>query len=61
MPVNFPDSPALNEVYAYESRSWKWNGKAWVAISAAYGPTGPAGAMQPGDDAQYVLSLQVFS
>jgi hypothetical protein len=29
MPFNFPDSPTLNQVYAYNGQAWKWNGDAW--------------------------------
>lgn len=38
MPINFPDSPALNDTYTYNSNSWKWNGTAWVGISNVVAP-----------------------
>jgi hypothetical protein len=49
MPLNFPDSPTLNQVYTSGSNSWQWDGTAWNAISSSlvvssYGPTGPTGA-----------------
>jgi hypothetical protein len=49
MPLNFPDSPSLNQVYTSGSNSWQWDGTVWNALSSAtivssYGPTGPTGA-----------------
>lgn len=44
MPINFPNSPSLNQVYTFNGRSWEWTGVAWKAVTAAYGPTGPTGA-----------------
>lgn len=29
MPLNFPASPSLNDVYTYNQRTWIWNGSAW--------------------------------
>lgn len=43
MAINFPASPTLNQEYSASGRTWKWNGKAWQVISAAYGPVGPTG------------------
>lgn len=43
MTINFPTSPALNQEYSASGRTWKWNGKGWQVISAAYGPVGPTG------------------
>ena len=31
MPVDFPSSPATNQVYSYNNRSWTWNGTAWLS------------------------------
>ena len=30
MAINFPSSPVLNQQYAYNGRTWRWNGYAWV-------------------------------
>lgn len=30
--INFPSSPALNQAYTFEGRSWIWNGKGWEAV-----------------------------
>ena len=47
MPINFPNSPSLNQVYTFNGRSWEWTGVAWKAVTAAYGPTGPTGSTGP--------------
>ena len=54
MPLNFPDSPTLNEIYTSGSNSWRWDGTVWNALSSSIvgidgttgvtGATGPAGA-----------------
>ena len=54
MPLNFPDSPSLNEIYTSGSNSWQWDGTVWNALSSSLvgangavgstGATGPAGA-----------------
>lgn len=31
MPIDFPTSPATNQVYSYNNRSWTWNGSAWLS------------------------------
>lgn len=33
MPLNFPSTPTLNQVYTSGSYSWKWNGSAWEAYN----------------------------
>jgi hypothetical protein len=45
MPINFPDSPALNDTFTAGGRTWKWDGTVWQSVTAvAAGPTGPTGA-----------------
>jgi hypothetical protein len=49
----------------------EWDGTQWVPIvvgkqgpqgtTGSQGPQGSAGSTPPGDDAEYVLALQVFS
>ena len=29
MPINFPNSPTLNQTYSYNGLTWIWNGSAW--------------------------------
>ena len=44
MPLNFPDSPTLNEIYTSGSNSWRWDGTVWNALSSSsVGPAGPQG------------------
>ena len=31
MPIDFPTSPTLNQIYSYNNRSWIWNGSSWAA------------------------------
>jgi hypothetical protein len=37
MPLDFPPSPALNEIYSYNGSSWQWNGRAWNGLQQATG------------------------
>jgi hypothetical protein len=37
MPLDFPPSPSLNEIYTFGGRSWKWNGTAWDSYNPAAG------------------------
>jgi len=37
MALDFPTSPALNEIYSYGGYSWQWNGSAWNVYSIASG------------------------
>ena len=30
MPLNFPDSPSLNESYTFNNKTWTYNGNAWA-------------------------------
>jgi hypothetical protein len=43
MPVDFPNSPTLNQTYTYNSITWQWNGVAWDNISSYPGPQGTTG------------------
>lgn len=31
--INFPTSPALNDQYSFEGKTWTYNGTAWVLTS----------------------------
>jgi hypothetical protein len=53
MAINFPAGPAVNDLYTLGSRTWKWNGAGWEAVSTGYGPTGatgPSGSPLPNID-----------
>lgn len=45
MAINFPTSPATNDLYTFGDRVWRYNGTAWElnSYTAAQGPTGPMG------------------
>ena len=43
MPLNFPTSPQTDDVYTYGERSWKYNGRAWIATGQIIGYTGSRG------------------
>ena len=64
MPINFPNSPSLNQTYTVGDFTWKWNGIAWDAVSTTVGPTGPQGATGPqgpvGDKGGLDLYLNQF-
>ena len=51
MPLDFPTSPVLNELYTFGGKTWKWDGAGWVSYNVglisttgATGATGPTGA-----------------
>lgn len=37
--LNFPSSPALNQVYSANGYSWKWNGASWISLPTINGGT----------------------
>jgi len=45
VPISFPSSPSLNDVYTYSGRSWKWNGEVWLALGTVQGTTGAQGSI----------------
>jgi hypothetical protein len=48
MPLNFPDSPSLNEIYTSGSNVWIFDGTVWNASSSVIvGPAGSIGATGP--------------
>ena len=40
MSVNFPNSPTLNQLYTYGTRSWIWTGIYWKSKNIIVGYTG---------------------
>jgi hypothetical protein len=32
MPIDFPDTPTLNDLFTSGDRTWKWNGTAWTIV-----------------------------
>jgi len=47
MPVDFPASPATNQIYSYNNKSWTWNGSAWLSAqpSVSIGNTFSSGRL----------------
>jgi hypothetical protein len=43
MAINFPSSPALNDIYTLGTRQWKWNGNGWALQPLTAGFTGSIG------------------
>lgn len=48
MPIDFPNSPTLNQVFVSNNRTWTWDGTVWSSTGSIgnigpQGPTGPAG------------------
>lgn len=39
MPIDFPNSPSINDLFSADVRTWRWTGTVWEAV--ATGPTGP--------------------
>lgn len=35
MPLDFPTSPSLGQVYTLDNRSWQWNGSAWKLLATS--------------------------
>ncbi len=48
MPLDFPTSPVLNELYTFGGKTWKWDGAGWVSYNVGLvGPEGPIGPTGP--------------
>lgn len=74
MPLNFPTSPTLNELYTFNSKTWRWDGAGWVSynvgligpigLTGSIGATGPTGPTGPGSGTSivdYVSYLNGFT
>lgn len=48
MPIDFPDSPSVDDLFTVGDRTWKWSGSVWNTVEAlTLGPTGPTGETGP--------------
>jgi hypothetical protein len=45
MPLDFPTSPVLNQLYTFGGKTWKWDGAGWISYNV--GLVGPTGAIGP--------------
>jgi hypothetical protein len=44
MPIDFPDSPDVDDLFTVGDRTWRWTGVAWDTVEEVItGPTGPTG------------------
>ncbi len=44
MAIDFPNSPAVNDTYTFNSQQWRWTGATWdLVVTSVIGPTGPTG------------------
>ena len=55
MPLNFPTSPVLNELYTFNGKTWKWDGAGWITYNVAI--VGSGG----GITVDYVRTLNSFT
>jgi hypothetical protein len=48
MPLDFPSSPGLNDLYTFNGKTWKWDGSGWISYNIGLtGPVGPQGSIGP--------------
>ena len=48
MPLDFPSSPSLNDLYTFGGKTWKWDGAGWKSYNIGLtGPQGPQGLQGP--------------
>jgi microcystin-dependent protein len=33
MPIDFPDTPEVNDIFTVDTRSWKWTGSVWESVT----------------------------
>jgi hypothetical protein len=46
MSINFPNSPSINDLYTFGTRTWRWSGSAWdLLFSGTQGYTGSQGTI----------------
>jgi hypothetical protein len=43
MPINFPDSPNVSDLFTIGSKTWIWDGSVWNTVTTAIGAQGPTG------------------
>lgn len=36
MPINFPNTPTIGDIYTYNNRSWTWSGQVWTPNRPQY-------------------------
>lgn len=58
MPIDFPNSPSVGQVYTFGSRTWTWTGYGWQATSTTQGPQGIQGVQGVQGSAGAVSEIQ---
>ena len=70
MAIDFPNSPAPGDNFTVDGKTWSFTDGKWalnVGVGGVQGPSGVSGVPgvsgvnPPADDAQLILSYQVFS
>ena len=46
MPIDFPNTPSLNDEFTSGSTTWRWDGSVWKVVRD-FAPTGATGAVGP--------------
>ena len=60
MAINFPNSPAVNEVYSHGGNSWQWDGSSWISLGAQdFGTPGSNRDEFSGTGTQNTFSLSI--
>lgn len=49
MPISFPSSPSLNQIYTSGPKTWKWNGYAWDLQGGVTSSVAPPVSPKTGD------------
>lgn len=60
MPIDFPSSPSVGQVYTFGSRTWTWTGYGWQATSTTTGPQGIQGVQGVQGAAGAVSEIQLL-
>jgi hypothetical protein len=60
MAINFPNSPAVNEIYSHGGNSWQWDGSSWISLGAQdFGTPGSNRDEFSGTGTQNTFSLSI--
>lgn len=60
MPIDFPSTPSVGQVYTFGSRTWTWTGYGWQATSTTQGPQGIQGVQGVQGAAGAVSEVQIL-
>ena len=60
MPIDFPNTPTVGDVYTYGSRTWTWTGYGWQATTTTLGPQGLQGLQGVQGTSSAVAEIQLL-